>query len=161
MARGLVVVGASVLFLGALLLAKDSSAYTGGGLKWLAAAKGSYATVQRGDAQLTIQKGSRVLLVEDGSHVVHITGSAMTRVKQGSYSIEVDGPSFSVRCGKSELCLRRDGSIKLAGETIEVQASSSVELSAHREVEIQAKRGVTIKSASDVDVTGKTIKLNG
>ena len=42
----------TALVLGAMLLAKDSSAYTGGGLRWLAAAKGGYGGY--GTTQATI-----------------------------------------------------------------------------------------------------------
>lgn len=124
--------------------------------------KGHYTTIQQGDDQLSIQKGSRIILVEDGNHIMNISGAALTRIKEGSYSIEVDGPSFMVRCGESELCLERDGTIKLIGKTIQVQASGNLGLKADLEMALQARRGVAINSAGgDVDVTGQTIKLNG
>ena len=103
------------------------------------------ATIQQGDDRLTIQKGNRTVTLEDGNHTMLVSGSALTRTRGGSYTVEVDGPTFSVRCGKSELLLERDGTISLVGSSIQLRANG----------------GLTFQAGSAVDVTGETIKLNG
>lgn len=82
------------------------------------AGEGREVVVIKGGDQLTVAGGHRKVKVSDGNHSLTVKGSALTRVEDGSYTVEVGGPMFVVRCGASELRLERDGSIRLKGKTL-------------------------------------------
>ncbi len=109
------------------------------GERMTSAGGGRTSTTTGGDDVVKVQGASRRVLVSDGDHSLTVSGSALTRVKDGSYTVEVGGPMFVVRCGAAELRLERSGAIRLVG------ASGSIELDA----------------AGKVDISGSLVEING